>query len=119
MPAPKAVIIALISLLPKILSSLAFSTFKILPRRGRIACVFRSLADLAEPPALSPSSMKISDRDGSFSEQSAHLPGREFDSMAVFLLAKSLAFLAASLALAACTDLLMMILAIRGFSSKK
>ena len=35
---PNAVIIALISSLPKILSNLAFSTFKILPLRGKMAC---------------------------------------------------------------------------------
>ena len=48
---------ALISSLPKILSNLAFSTFKILPRRGKMACVLRERAVLAEPPAESPSTM--------------------------------------------------------------
>ena len=56
-PVPNAVIIALISVLPRILSNLAFSTFKILPRSGKIACVARLLAVLAEPPAESPSTI--------------------------------------------------------------
>jgi len=39
-----------ISWLPSTLSSRARSTFRILPRSGRIAWVSRSRADLAEPP---------------------------------------------------------------------
>ena len=39
----------------KILSIRDFSTFKIFPRSGKIAWVFRSRACLAEPPAESPS----------------------------------------------------------------
>ena len=57
MPVPKAVIMALISALPYILSSLAFSTFNIFPRRGRMAWVARDLAVLALPPAESPSTI--------------------------------------------------------------
>ena len=38
----------------------ALATFRILPRSGRMACVARSRACLAEPPALSPSTRKIS-----------------------------------------------------------
>ncbi len=96
---PNAVIIVLISLFDKILSSLAFSTFNIFPRSGRIACVALDLAVFAEPPAESPSTIYISHLEGSFSEQSASLPGRPKPSKAVFLLVRSLAFLAASLAL--------------------
>ena len=51
------VIIERISLLTKILSSLDFSTFNILPRSGRIACVARERAVFAEPPAESPSTI--------------------------------------------------------------
>src|SRR5438034_1193177 len=43
----------------------------ILPRRGRTACVLRSRPCFAEPPAESPSTMKISRCCGSRSEQSA------------------------------------------------
>ena len=53
----------------------AFSTLRILPRSGRTACVLRSRPCLAEPPAESPSTMKISASDGSLTEQSASLPG--------------------------------------------
>ena len=38
----------------------ALATFRILPRSGRIACVSRLRACLAEPPAESPSTRKIS-----------------------------------------------------------
>ena len=57
MPVPIAVISAWISLFCRILSSRAFSTFRILPRIGRMAWVARSRALLAEPPAESPSTM--------------------------------------------------------------
>src|SRR5205823_5585638 len=43
----------------------------ILPRSGRTACVLRSRPCLAEPPAESPSTRKISRNCGSRSEQSA------------------------------------------------
>jgi len=42
------------SWLARILSAEALATLRILPRNGRIACVSRSRACLAEPPALSP-----------------------------------------------------------------
>lgn len=73
-PVPNAVIIALISAFPSILSSLAFSTLRILPLNGRIAWVSLLRADLAEPPAESPSTINISQCDGSLSEQSASFP---------------------------------------------
>src|SRR5665648_22825 len=99
--------------------SLAFSTFNILPLSGRIACLFLSLPILALPPAESPSTRNISDRTGSFSEQSASLPGSAIPSSTPFLLVNSLAFLAASLALAALKHLSRIILACAGFSSRK
>jgi len=54
-PQPSAVIIFLISSDFKILSSLDFSTFKILPFSGKIAWKTLSLPCFAEPPAESPS----------------------------------------------------------------
>jgi hypothetical protein len=83
------------------LSVLDFQVLRIFPLKGSIAWNLRSRPCLAEPPAESPSTIKISERDGSFSWQSASLPGRLVISKAVFLLVNSLAFLAASLASAA------------------
>ena len=54
----------------------ALATLRILPRSGRIAWVSRSRACLAEPPAESPSTMKISVPSDEFRLQSASLPGR-------------------------------------------
>ena len=68
-----------------------------------MAWVFLSLPCFAEPPAESPSTMNSSERAGSFSEQSASFPGKVEPSKTFFLLVSSLAFLAASLALAAST----------------
>ena len=102
MPVPTAVIKLLISALFKTLSSLAFSTFKSLPRRGSIACVNRSLPCFADPPAESPSTIYNSLFEGSFSEQSANFPGNPPPDSAPFLTV-SRAFLAASRALAAFT----------------
>ena len=51
----------------RILSRRAFSTFRILPRMGRMACVARSRALLALPPALLPSTM-YSSHDGGVAE---------------------------------------------------
>ena len=80
-PVPIAVISAWISLFESTLSMRFFSTLMILPRSGRIACVLRSRPCLAEPPAESPSTMKISASAGSRTEQSASLPGSvEFSS---------------------------------------
>ena len=117
-PVPNAVIIAFISSFPRILSSLAFSTLRILPRSGSIACVARLLAVLAEPPAESPSTMYISQFSGFLSVQSASFPGREVLSSAVFLLVRSLAFLAASLALCASKDFSHIAFATEGFCSR-
>ena len=75
MPVPSAVINVPISALPSMRSKRARSTFSILPFSGRIACVLRSRPPLAEPPALSPSTRKISLFAGSRSWQSASLPG--------------------------------------------
>ena len=51
----------------------ALSTF---PRSGRMAWVRRSRPCLAEPPALSPSTMNSSLSDGLVDAQSASFPGR-------------------------------------------
>ncbi len=92
---------ALISTFASILSSLAFSTLIIFPRKGKIAWKRRSLPCLAEPPALSPSTRYISHRSGSFQEQSASFPGREVPSKALLRRVNSRALRAASLARAA------------------
>ena len=64
----------LISALASTLSMLAFSTFRILPRIGRMAWYIRFLAVLALPPAESPSTMKISHLEGSLDSQFASFP---------------------------------------------
>ena len=76
MPVPSAMISGRIFSLESTLSRRAFSTFSILPHRGRIAWNRRSRPCLAEPPAESPSTMYSSLRSGSRSWQSASLPGR-------------------------------------------
>ena len=76
-----------------------------------------SLPCLADPPAESPSTMYNSDLEGSFSEQSANLPGNDEFSNPVFLLVNSLAFLAASRALESSTTLSITFLISLGFSS--
>ncbi len=58
------------------LSAEALATFRIFPRNGRIAWVSRLRAALAEPPAESPSTRKISVPIEAELEQSASLPGR-------------------------------------------
>ena len=116
---PKAVIMFLISSELRTLSSLAFSTFRILPLSGRTAWRFLSRPCFAEPPAESPSTRKISLSAGSFSEQSASLPGSEVVSRTEVLRVISLALRAASLARWALRHLSMMILACLGFSSRK
>ena len=102
----------------RILSALCFCAFNIFPFNGSIACVFLSLPCFAEPPAESPSTKKISDNAGSFSWQSASFPGRPATSIAFFLRVISLAFFAASLALAASLTFAIICLASFGFSSK-
>ena len=76
-PVPNAEISACTSVFWRILSIRAFSTFRILPRIGRIAWYFGLRPDFAEPPAESPSTMKISHFVGSFDWQSLSLPGSD------------------------------------------
>ena len=84
------------------LSLPALATLRILPRSGRIAWFARLRACFAEPPAESPSTMKISEPSAALSEQSASLPGsREF---AAERLARDLLFLAAADALVGALD---------------
>src|SRR5213083_3035727 len=96
MPVPRAMINTRISSLESILSNRAFSTLRILPLRGRMAWKRRSRPCLAEPPAESPSTMNSSLWAGSFSEQSASLPGNEPLSRALLRRINSLALRAAS-----------------------
>ena len=118
MPQPSAVISVPTSADCSILSKRAFSTFRILPFSGRIACVRRSRPCLAEPPAESPSTRKISDSAGSFSWQSASLPGSPAMSSAPFRRVISRAFLAASRARVASIILDAIAFASCGCSSK-
>src|SRR5215217_1634114 len=90
-PVPIAVISAWISLFESTLSMRFFSTLMIFPRSGRIAWVLRSRPCFAEPPAESPSTMKISARAGSRTEQSASLPGSVTRASGVDCLADRLA----------------------------
>ena len=84
-----------------------------------MACVSRERAVLADPPAESPSTIKISHFSGSLLEQSANLPGRAMPSKAVLRLVKSLALRAAARALCAITDFSQILFAALGFCSKK
>ena len=117
-PQPSAVIIFFISSDFKILSSLAFSTFRILPLSGNIAWKTLSRPCFAEPPAESPSTRYSSLITGSLLWQSASLPGSVPTLMLSFLRVRSLAFLAASLPRAAIRALSIIALASIGFSSK-
>src|SRR5204863_56362 len=116
--AARAVMSALISSLPSILSARAFSTLRILPRSGRIAWVRRSRPPFALPPADGPSTMKSSHFSGSRSEQSASFPGREKPSSAPLRCTRSRAFRAASRARNAVRHFSTMRFASAGFSSR-
>ncbi len=118
MPVPSAVIRVRISWEAIILSKRAFSTLSIFPLRGRIAWFFRSRPCLAEPPAESPSTRYSSHREGSFSWQSASLPGRPPRSSAPLRRTVSRALRAASRARAASMDFSRIRLATWGFSSR-
>lgn len=119
MPQPKAVINVATSCEDSILSKRAFSTFKILPFKGNIAWNLRSRPCFAEPPAESPSTIYNSDKAGSFSWQSANLPGKPAISNAPLRRVKSRARRAASRARAASIILPTMSFATAGFSNKK
>ena len=119
MPQPNAVISVPTSAEASILSKRAFSTFKILPFKGRIAWVRRSRPCLAEPPAESPSTKNNSDCAGSFSWQSANLPGKPAISNAPLRRVISRALRAASRARAASSILLVINFASCGLSNKK
>ena len=67
-----------------------------MPRKGKIACVARWRPCLAEPPAESPSTRKISALVGSRSWQSASLPGNADESKAPLRRTRSRALRAAS-----------------------
>src|SRR3712207_2955861 len=119
MPVPSAVISVPISWLDSILSKRARSTLRIFPRRGRTAWKERSRPCLAEPPAESPSTRRISHFDGSRSWQSASLPGSDAISSAPFRRVSSRALRAASRAAAASTTLPTRVRASCGCSSSQ
>ena len=104
--------------LERILSRRAFSTFRILPRSGRIAWKRRSRPCLAEPPAESPSTRYSSLRAGSRSWQSASLPGSDMPSSAPLRMTRSRALRAASRARAAVRHFSMIRRPSAGFSSR-
>ena len=118
MPVPRAVIMVAMSSDESILSKRAFSTFRILPRSGRIAWTLRSRPCLAEPPAESPSTMKSSLSLGSRDWQSASLPGSEAPSRTPLRRTVSRALRAAMRARAASATLAQIRLATLGFSSR-
>ena len=118
MPQPSAMISVPTSSDEIILSKRAFSTFKIFPLSGKIACVLRSRPCFAEPPAESPSTKNSSDKAGSFSWQSANFPGKPAMSNVVLRRVISRARRAASRALAASMILPAINFAICGFSNK-
>ena len=73
----------------------AFSTFRIFPRMGRMAWYCLFLAVFAEPPAESPSTMKISHLEASRLSQFASFPllskeNFDFVSMLVFAFSSAL-----------------------------
>ena len=118
MPVPIAVTSAWISSFESTLSMRFFSTLMILPRSGSTACVLRSRACLPLPPAESPSTMNSSASAGSFTEQSASLPGSVEFSSADLRRVRSRALRAASRARAAAIALPMIWFASAGFSSR-
>ena len=73
---PSATLMSCTSCEARISAESTSQVFRILPRNGMIACVLRSRACLAEPPAESPSTRKISHSSGSCDVQSASLPGK-------------------------------------------
>ncbi len=118
MPVPRAEITSRMASCPSILSGRAFSTFRILPKSGRMAWNRRSRPCLAEPPAESPSTMNSSDSSGSRLEQSASLPGSVPLSSALLRCTRSRAFRAASRARLATRHFSMIRFASEGFSSR-
>ena len=83
-----------------------------------MAWCWRSRACLAEPPAESPSTINISESEGSLLEQSANFPGRAKESSTFLRRVNSRARRAASRAFSACIALSMIALAGAGFSSR-
>src|SRR5690625_1597925 len=106
------------SLFDKIRSNRAFSTFKILPRRGSIAWKCLSRPDFADPPAESPSTINNSLISASFEEQSDNFPGKFDISNALLRLVNSRAFRAATLAREAIIPFSTITRATDGFSNK-
>src|SRR6266550_1475203 len=119
MPAPIAVMSVRISSFFSIWSIRAFSTFRIFPRKGRIAWNSRRRPCFADPPADGPSTMNSSLFAGSRSWQSASFPGRLKPSRSPFRRVSSRALRAASRAWAARTAFPMQISATFGVSLKK
>ena len=115
---PRAWMMLFTSSLSKALCHCWRSTLRIFPLRARIAWNVLIRPFLAEPPAESPSTRNISHLAGSFSEQSANLPGRPPPERGLFLLSVSLARRAAIRTLAAKITLSIISLASLGCSSK-
>ena len=115
---PKAVMMLFTSSLSNALCHMAFSTLRILPRNGNMACVARLRPCLADPPAESPSTRNISHSSGFRDEQSASFPGSPPPLMGLLRCTDSLALRAAIRAVAARMTLSTMSLASLGCSSR-
>ena len=111
--------IVLISSEASILSKRAFSTFRILPRSGRIAWNFRSRPCLAVPPARVALDQEELGELGVPLRAVGELAGEVEASSAPLRRVSSRALRAASRARAASTHFSMIRRAIGGFSSKK
>ena len=97
---------------------LAFSTFKIFPRIGKMAWNSRLRPCFAEPPAESPSTINNSHFSGSLLEQSASFPGKLLISNAPLRRVTSRALLAAKRAFEANMPFSTICLPTVGFSIK-
>ena len=100
-------------------SRLARSVLRILPRRGRMACVIGLRPWMAEPPAESPSTMNSSHSSGLLDWQSLSLSGMPADSKIDLRRVFSRAFLAARRAREASMAFWMMFLASFGWASNQ
>ena len=115
---PSAWMILFTSSLSNALCHMAFSTFRILPRNGRMAWNWRLRPCFAEPPAESPSTRNNSHSSAVRLEQSASFPGRPPPPIGLLRCTDSRALRAAIRAVAARTTLSTIVFASFGCSSR-